>query len=223
MNLLRIGCIALCALAAACGDAPEETAVPALPPATLPGVYAGVYPCANCAGIDTKLWLRQDGRFFLEQAFPGDEASGEAPMTSHALGRWQWREGERVLALMGEGPERQFERPAAELLLMRSSSPLEHRLERTNATPEFGSTIRLRGMARPRGEGYVFSECLTGYELPFATGGDYRRFTRQFRSVVPRGQPARVEIEARFAWDADGTPQALTILRFVTLRTDSAC
>ncbi len=223
MNLLRIGFLVLCALPAACGDAPEEEDVPAPPPATLPGVYAGVYPCANCPGIDTTLWLRPDGRFILEQDFPGDEASGEAPLTSHALGRWRWRAEERVLALTGEGPERLFERPEAELLLMRSSSPLEHRLERRHAAPEFGGRIRLRGMARPRGEGHVFSECLTGYELPLAKGGDYKRFARQFRSVVPRGQAARVDIEGRFTWAADGSPGALAIERFVTLRTDGAC
>lgn len=223
MKLLRIGFLLLCAALAACDETPEPAHVPVPPAATLPGVYAGVFPCANCPGIATTLWLRRDGRYILEQNFPADEASGTVPETAHALGRWALREEGRVLALTGEGPERLFERPKADRLLMRSSSPLEHRLERSSGAPEFGNAIRLRGMARPRGEGYVFSECLTGYELPLAKGGDYKRFARQFRSVVPRGQAARAEIEARFTWAADGKPQALTILRFVTLRNDGAC
>ena len=78
-------------------------------------------------------------------------------------------------------------------------------------------------MARLRGDGHVFRECLTGYELPLARSGDYKRFSRQFRSVVPRGQAARADIEARFAWGADGTPGALRIERFVTLRIDVEC
>jgi hypothetical protein len=189
----------------------------------VPGVYAGVFPCDNCPGIDTIVWLLADGRFILEQSFPGDVERDEPASRAHALGRWQWREADRLLALVGAGPERLFERPDAERLLMRSSSPLEHRLERMSAAPEFGGTIRLSGMARSRGEGYVFSECLTGYELPLERGGDYKRFARQFRSVVPRGQAARADVDARFTWGADGTPGSLVIERFVTLRKDGGC
>lgn len=216
-------CLAILALLAACGDPPEEAETPAPDPASLPGVFSGVYPCANCPGIDTTLWLRPDGRFFFEQHFPGDTERGEAPMTSHALGRWQWRDGERQLALTGEGPDRLFERPGTDVLLMRTASPLEHRLDRAATRPEFDATIRLRGMVRPRGEGYVFSECLAGYELPLRKGGDYTRFARQFRSVVPRGKAALVMIDARFDWADDGAPVSIGIERFVTIRQDGAC
>jgi hypothetical protein len=169
------------------------------------------------------VWLLADGRFILEQSFPGDAERVEPASHAHALGRWQWREADRLLALVSAGPERLFERPDAERLLMRSSSPLEHRLERISTAPEFGGTIRLSGMARSRGEGYVFSECLTGYELPLEKGGDYKRFARQFRSVVPRGQAARADVDARFTWGADGAPGSLVIERFVTLRKDGGC
>jgi hypothetical protein len=217
-------CLTLVAvLAQGCGDPPDEAAPTVPDAASVPGVYAGVFPCDNCPGIETAVWLLADGRFILEQNFPGDAERNEPASRAHALGRWQLREDDRVLALVGEGPERLFERPDEELLLMRNPSPLEHRLERLIAAPEFGRPIRLRGMVQPRGEGYVFSECLTGYELPLEKGGDYKRFARQFRSVVPRGQAARADLEARFTWGADGAPGSLLIERFVTLRTDRSC
>jgi hypothetical protein len=215
--------IVVAVFAFGCGEPPAETPPPAPSAASVPGVYAGVFPCDNCPGIDTIVWLLADGRFILEQRFPGDAERDEPASRAHALGRWQWREGDDVLALAGEGPERLFERPDEVVLLMRNSSPVEHRLERLPAAPEFAGMIRLRGMARPQGEGFVFSECLTGYELPLLKGGDYKRFARQFRSVVPRGQAARAEIDARFSWATDGTPRTLTIERFVTLRNDGAC
>ncbi len=223
MIRLRTWSALLCALLAACGKPPEEPEAPAPDPASLPGVFSGVYPCANCPGIGTTLWLRPDGRFFFEQRLPGDAENGEDPMTTHALGHWQWRDGERVLALTGEGPDRLFARPERDVLLMRTASPLEYRLERAATRAEFDGTIRLEGTARPRGEGYVFSECQTGYALPLQKGREYTRFTRQFRSVVPRGEAAMAEIEARFGWADDGAPVSIAIERLITLRNDGVC
>jgi hypothetical protein len=81
----------------------------------------------------------------------------------------------------------------------------------------------MTGSARPAGEGFAFTECLTGYEVPMETGGDYSRFARQFRSVVPRGAEAPVELDGRFAWGADGAPLSLRVVRLVTIRASGGC
>ena len=207
----------------ACGDWQNDATPEAPPPATLPGVWAGTFPCDNCPGIDITLWLRPDKRFFIEQRYPAMDEEGSTPITAHGLGRWRWNVEERILLLDGEGPDRIFEQPNADTLLMRAASPLEHRLGRNEASPAFAATIRLSGVARRQGDAYVFKECLTGFELPFETGGDYTRFRRHYRSVVPRGESAPVELEGRFTWAADGAPASLRMERFVTIRTEGGC
>jgi hypothetical protein len=213
----------LALLLGACGDWKDDASPEAVPPATLPGVWAGVFPCDNCPGIDIGLWLRADGRFFVEQHYPAMNEGVGVPTAAHALGRWLWNAEERILVLDGEGPDRIFEHPDAETLIMRTASPLEHRLGRNATSPPFAATIRLSGRAWRQGDAYVFNECLTGFELPLETAGDYTRFEHQYRSVVPRGEPAPVELEGRFTWAADGTPASVHIERFVTIRDEDGC
>ena len=207
-------------LLGACGDSPDApTEAPR--PASLPGVWAGVFPCDNCPGIDVTLWLRADERFFIEQRYrPVD---GESSTTAYGLGRWRWDAEGRVLVLDGAGPDRLLEPHDADTLLMRTPSPREHRLRRNAASPTFTPVVRLSGMARREGDAYVFEECLTGYELPLDTGGDYTRFRRHYRNVVSRGASAPVEFEGRFTWTGDGTPQSFRIERFITIRDEGGC
>ena len=209
-------------LLAACGESTDDAAQHALPPVTLPGVWTGVFPCDNCPGIDTSLWLRADGRFFIEQHYPATDEGG-VPATAHGLGRWLWNAEEQFVVLHGKGPDRIFEQPDAETLIMRTASSLEHRLDRNAASPQFIATVRLGGTARRQGDAYLFKECLTGFELPLETTGDFSRFRHQYRSVTPRGEPAAVEFDGRFTWAADGTPQSFRIMRFITIRDDGFC
>jgi hypothetical protein len=207
----------------ACGDRKGDASPEALPPATLAGVWGGVFPCDNCPGIEVGLWLRTDGRFFIEQHYPATDEEGAVPTTAYGLGRWQWNDEERILVLGGEGPDRIFEQPDPDSLIMRTASPQEHRLDRNVASPPFAATMRLSGMARQHGDGYVFRECLTGFELPLETAGDYPRFRHQYRNVVPRSESAPVELEGRFTWAADGSPASIRIERFVTIRDEGGC
>jgi len=108
----------LALLLGACGDWKDDVSPEALPPVTLPGVWVGVFPCDNCPGIDVRLWLRTDGRFFVEQHYPAMNEESGVPTTAHGLGRWQWNAEERILVLDGEGPDRIFEQPDAETLIM---------------------------------------------------------------------------------------------------------
>jgi copper homeostasis protein (lipoprotein) len=212
----------LAVLLGACVESTDDASQQALPPVTLPGVWTGVFPCDNCPGIDTSLWLRADGQFFIEQHYAAINDGG-IPMTAHGLGRWRWSAEERIVVLDGEGPDRIFEQPDAETLLMRTASPLAHRLHRNAAAATFAATIRLSGTARRQGDAYFFKECLTGLDLPLETGGDYSRFRHQFRSVTPRGESASVQLEGRFNWAADGAPQSVHIVRFVTIRDEGGC
>jgi hypothetical protein len=212
----------LCALVvAACSDDAGMPVASRLDEASLPGVYAGVFPCDGCPGIETTLWLRSDSRFFFRQHYPADE-SREAS-NAYSLGRWSALVDEDAIELVGEGPRRVFTRTDADTLDMRTGSTLEHRLTRKPTTTDFTETVRLTGVMQMQGNGPSFSECLTGYLVPVSQRGDFSRFRHQYRSAVGRGKPAFVEFDGRFSWSDEHALQSLTIERFVTIKVNGSC
>ena len=221
MYSARLIVLAVIVLVCGCSDDRDSTPVPEFSIASLPGVYSGEFPCDGCPGIPTTLWLRADGRFFLQQRYLGGEAKDV--VDTYSLGRWDWVGDDRAIVLTGEGPERTFVRVDRDALVMRTDSELEHRVSRDPGSPEFSAVVRMAGIMRIRGDSAVFTECLTGFEAPVSKSDDYARFRRQFRSVVARGEPAYVELEGRFAWSDDGTLKTLTIVRFVTVKPDGVC
>lgn len=208
-------------LVSACGhDRSGETVdVPSV--ASLPGVYAGVFPCDGCPGIPVTLWLRSDGRYFIEQRYPAVE--GREAMTAHSFGRWGWAADEGVLSLKGPGPVRRFARPDGDTLMMQTHSTLEHRLDRDHSASEFSAMVRMVGVARMHNGNASFTECSTGFEVPISKAGDFGRFRHQYRSAGGQGEPVLVELEGRFSWARDGTPGALTIDRLVTVKAEGTC
>ena len=220
VNWRGLGLLAVL-VAGSCGDEPASTAPEPLPAESLPGVYTGVFPCDGCPGIATTLWIRADGRFFFEQRYPPDGSEDET--TVYGYGRWALGEAPDVVHLDGKGPRRTFERTGRDSLLMQVPSDLEHRLNRNVAVPEFAATVRMTGTLRSLEGGIEFAECLTGYAVPVTRGGDFSRFQHQYRSAGGQRGPVFAELEGRFSWSDDGTPRALTIERFVTIRADGSC
>lgn len=206
-------------LASSCGGDGDSTAE--LTTASLPGVYAGVFPCEGCPGITAMLWMRSDGRFFFRQRYPA--GNDREAMDAYNLGRWNLAAEDRAIELRGAGPRRTFIRKDRDTLLMQTDSDLEHRLIRSPTTTDFSETIRLAGTIRMLGDTASFTECLTGLVAPVSKGGDFVRFRHQYRSAGRRSEPAFVELEGRFSWSDDGAPKSLTIERFVTVKADGAC
>lgn len=213
--LLVIGIL----LIGGCGDDRESSAT--LGYSSLPGVYAGTFPCQNCPGIQVTLWLRPDGRFFIRQRYIADAESDA--MITYNLGRWSWMTGEGALELRGAGPKRTFTHPDRDTLLMRTGSDLEHRLSRQSAALEFTATIAMTGVMNVAVDGASFTECLTGLVAPVDKNRELTRFQQQYRSVDARGRPAFVELEGRFNWLQDGSPKSLIIERFITVKEDRTC
>ena len=96
----RIAAVLLLAVVAGCGNEHEDRSATVLPPASLPGVYSGIFPCDGCAGIPTTLWLRPDGRFFFRQRYPADATSTVDDV--YSLGRWNLSTGNDAVELRGE-------------------------------------------------------------------------------------------------------------------------
>ena len=221
MFLNRLFIFLVIILIGGCSDGHDSDAPKELPEVSLPGTYAGVFPCDGCPGIPSTLWLRSDGRYFFRQQYPADKAR-EATDT-YSLGRWSSLPDERAIELEGAGPGRTFVRLDRDTLVMRTDSDLEHRLTRDPVPTEFSAAIRMFGMMRMRGDSASFTECSTGFVAPVSSAGDFARFRHQYRSAVGRGEPAYVELEGRFSWSDDGTLKSLTIERFVTVKAHETC
>ena len=217
----RIASVLFFALAAGCGNEQGNRPEASLASGPLPGVYSGIFPCDGCAGIATTLWLRSDGRFFFRQSYPSDATSAVGDV--YSLGRWNLSAGAEAIELRGAGPVRAFSRPDRDVLIMRTISEQEHRLTRDPEAPEFSATMRLSGMTQIIGNDVSFKECLTGFEAPVSKGGDFPSFWHQVRSVDGLREPVYVELEGRFIWAGDGTPQSVRIQRFITVRADASC
>jgi hypothetical protein len=221
----------LVALVGGCGrDAGDEPQLTPMP-ATLAGVYAGEFPCSNCAAIDATLWLRPDGRFFLRQRLedePADSESTKAPQgpsTTYSLGHWQWDEVAAQAVLHGPGPARRLSVRDDDHLQLRVASPVEHVLARDAAAPPFEDRITLDGESTVTENGATFTECLTGLTLGVADAGAYRELRRQHRRMNARGKVALTTIEGHLVTTIDNatTSEQLVVDRFVTIKPGTGC
>lgn len=200
-------------------------------PATVPGVYAGEFPCSNCAAIAATLWLRPDGAFFLRQEFAEDAAARSAPSkrepgsVTYGLGRWSWDEIGAEIVLRGAGPERRLTVRDEQHLLLRAASPIEHVLERDAAAPRFEDRVTLDGESAVSEKSATFRECLTGLTFDIADSGAYRELRRQHRRMNPRGRVALTTIEGHLVAAHDGTTpsERLVVDRFITIKPGTGC
>lgn len=189
--------------------------------ASLPGVYAGTFPCQNCPGIRVSLWLRPDGRFFISQKYLDDSDGGA--VTIYNLGRWRSHANGRGIELRGDGPRRFYSRADRDTLVMRTDSAGEYRLSRETAAPAFTPVIRMTGMMSTSGDRVSFAECLTGFAAPVERSPELSRFQQQYRSIDAQGKPVYVEFEGRFLWSKGGSLRLFGIERFISIKENRAC
>jgi hypothetical protein len=221
LEKFMLGAVTVIALTA-CSEDPEKAPVPSpYSAASLPGVYKGIFPCENCPGIFTSLWLRSDGSYFLKQDYLADEAA--AGTIAYGLGRWQWNVDEDMLALDGAGPTRRFSRIDHNQLQMLTSSQLEHVLSRDTAMPEFDETLRIEGNAVIANRVGSLEICLAGLKTTLGAGRDYPRFARQYRDFTRSGVPVFIEAEGRFEWGADGQPAMFSIDKLLSFKQAEPC
>ncbi len=184
---------ALCLLAACSAeDEAPGTSRAAEPPK--PGLYQGIFPCGDCPGIDTTLWLRPDGTFFLGRTYL-DEAGTDGERY-HGLGRWTWQPAAALLTLRANGPEQVFDVEAGGILTLRTESELPHRLTRIGDLEPFTEPFLLQGEYRLADGVPVLRECRTGLVWQVVERGDYRRLRQQYGSV-PLGSPALASVRGR--------------------------
>jgi hypothetical protein len=193
-------------------------------------VYAGEFPCSNCASIQATLWLRPDGAFVLRQQFlddpsaPNGNTSQEGPSTTYGLGRWSWDEVAAEAVLRGRGPERRVVVRGEGELQLRAASSVEHVLARVAAAPPFGDRLTLDGESAVSENGASFKECLTGLTFAVADTGAYRELRRQHRRMNARGKVALTTVDAHLV-RADGatTSERLAVDKFIGIKPGTGC
>ena len=87
---LLLGGLALAALLTGCESAPPQIAV-----APAAGTFQGVFPCADCPGIDKTLVLKTDKTYQLKTVYQDKK---ETVMNE---GSWRMAPGTRTLILTG--------------------------------------------------------------------------------------------------------------------------
>jgi NlpE N-terminal domain/NlpE C-terminal OB domain len=218
------------ALAGGCGrDSRDATDARTPMPATIAGVYAGEFPCSNCAVIEATLWLRPDGRFFFRQRFVDDTANAtagsKAPALSvtHGLGRWSWDAIAAEIVLRSVGPERRLSVRDEQHLELRVASPLEHVLVRDAKEPRFADRFTLDGESAVTESGATFKECLTGLTFRVVDAGAYNELRRWHGRM--RGQAALTTVEGHLVTvrDKSTTSERLVVDAFVAIKPGTGC
>jgi NlpE N-terminal domain/NlpE C-terminal OB domain len=217
------------ALLGACGrDADERGEARTPMPATLVGVYAGEFPCSNCAAIEATLWLRPDGGFILRQNVLADSSAPDGDATresSYGLGRWSWDEVSAEVVLRGRGPERRFVVRDDGRLQLRVASPVDHVLERNAMAPPFGDRLVLDGESTVSDTGANFKECSSGVTFPVADAGAYRELRRQHRRMNARGKVALTTVEGHLVTvvNASTTSERLVVDLVLAIKPGTGC
>lgn len=224
MNRRILASTLLLAALAGCSRNSADDEVATTPmPADLAGVYAGSFPCSNCAAIAATLWVRDDGRFFLRQSYV--DAADAPGSNAYSFGLWSWDEQAAELVLQGRGPARRLAPLDAGRLTLRTASTVEHVLAREPNAPPFTDSVQLDGESTIVGDGAIFTQCVTGLEWPIAPAGGFKELRRKHRVLNPARKIALTAVEGRITivGDGDGAHEVLVIDKVVDLRPGTGC
>lgn len=222
--------LALLLLGVACTEqasAPSDVAP--VDVASLPGVYEGEFPCANCLSVGVRLWLLSGGIFFLRQDYEG--AADEPVERVHGRGTWSWNAAEGVLVLAGPGPLRRFAYDAPSTLRLLTPAAGPHVLEESPAQEAFTDSMLWEGefTSNPDGDGDGraagrFRDCVTGLRIGVVDDARGRDLRRRHRGVSQAQRPVLVSVRARLTADRPQEVAAsLLVEELLAIRPAGAC
>jgi uncharacterized lipoprotein YbaY/heat shock protein HslJ/uncharacterized lipoprotein NlpE involved in copper resistance len=209
--------------------APGSTTAPAAGVGfALPATFAGVMPCADCAGIDQTLTLRADGLYRLRRTYEGKP---DGPFTE--LGRWTADERGKRLTLHSGSETLLFEVKDSETLrlLDRLGQPITSDanldLRRTAEVDPINEPLRWLGEFRYLADSATFTDCASGLRWPVATTADYLAMEHnylQFRGAP--GAPLLVSFDGRLEMGnaLEGPPrEQMVVNRFGSSQAGATC
>lgn len=148
-------------------------------PVPLPVSYAGVVPCADCAGIAQTLTLRPDGLYRLRRTYLGKLGD---PVSE--AGRWRQLDARLELRhALGVNHLALDEHMNLHLLDQAGRpirSTLNDTLRRVAQLDPVDEVLGWQGEVRYLADAASVTDCLTGLRWPLAMRADYRALERRY-------------------------------------------
>jgi copper homeostasis protein (lipoprotein) len=158
--------------------------------------YQGVLPCADCSGLDTSLFLDNDGTFVLKEIYRGAISSGDKKEGDQAFaeyGKWA-RTADKLVLTNGQGKKRYFLPVGKNLVMLDQQglpikSTLNYQLS-PSVQPLPKTPLPLRGMYKYFADAAIFTDCATGRTFPVENNIALETGYREARKNV--GEPVFV-------------------------------
>lgn len=159
--------------------------------------YQGLLPCADCSGLDTSLFLEQDGTFVLQETYRGAKG-GDQTFTSQGT----WARTADKLTLTESNGEKRYFHPEGKTLRMldRSGAPIVSQLNYvlspvTKPLPQ--TPMPLTGLYTYMADAAVFKDCVTGKTFPVINNIALEKGYMQARKAP--GEPVFLMLNGHFS------------------------
>lgn len=177
----------------------------------MPQSWRGVLPCADCQGIETSLFLNQDGTWVKNERYI------KAPKGDVILASWgTWaRTAEKLVLSDSRGGKTYYGVKGKKLEMLRQdgtpiASGLNYTLEPVKASlPK--TPMTMRGMYVYMADAAVFTDCATGKKLPV---DNTLQLEQGYTAVEGSSRPVLLQIEAHLTVAANpdtGKPETTLV------------
>jgi heat shock protein HslJ len=228
----RFALLALCSVLTApeIGHAAASSRV-ASPLGTLPATFAGVLPCADCAGMRYQIDLLPKSAFVQRLTYlrSGMETS------TYALGSWSISADGHTLVLDGGRANAGYWAIEDARTLRKLDtkgqpivSTLPYELRRTSGVAPLEPRLQMQGMFSSRADAPRFRECRSQLEWTVARTDDYPALEHAYDAKrAASGAEVLVMLDARIERRArsggEATQPTLVVERFVRLLPSDSC
>lgn len=136
--------------------------------------WRGVLPCADCEGIETSLFLENDGTWVMNQHYQG----AKAPSSFASYGSWA-RTADKLVLTDTQGEKHYFRAKGEGLeMLDREGNPIESQFNYTLAPVNAAlpsTPMAMRGMYFYMADAASFTDCATGKKVSVANNAQLER------------------------------------------------
>lgn len=175
--------------------------------------YRGLLPCADCSGIDTSLFLAEDGTYVLQERYTGEESRDTEKRVFAAYGRWA-RTADKLVLTSRDGEKRYFRAHEKSLeMLDRNGTPISSAFNYTLqpvTAPLPVTPMTMSGMFRQQAGKAIFHDCTTDKSYPVEHQTDLERAFRKLRGDDQEAEPVFLTLEGHYVLQpavSGGEPQ----------------
>ena len=193
---------------------------------SLAGMYADTVPCNDCQGISTRLTLKPDSLYELQEVY-----LGRPDPVNYRRGPWRVRGQVVTLAPSGNSPVRRYqvETPRRLRLLDADGKPMQApnadytlNYQSDGNLNETGTTREFTGLYSAQAGAAVFTECGSDKRYTLATGSLTDDLARQVATIRRNGsQTVFLRISATVAGSA--AQETLAVGRILEVKPDAVC